>query len=171
MTIYNNCFHCSKETTNPKFCSNSCAAKHNNKGVRRHGKGPTVRECLRCSKETTNPKYCGIKCQKEYETSLKEEAFKRGEYKGKRLLYARNRWNRKYLSKEFGESCNSCGIEEWNGSPINLEVNHIDGQAYNNVLENLELLCPNCHSQTETFRNLGGRKSDRTYRKPDKHNW
>lgn len=124
-----------------------------------------MNNCRKCGKKTIGV-YCNNKCQAEYQTSLKEEAFKRGEYKGKRLLYAKGRWNRRYLSKHFGEKCNCCEIEEWNGKPISLEVNHIDGQAYNNVLENLELLCPNCHSQTATFRNLGARQSDRTYRKP-----
>ena len=87
-----------------------------------------------------------------------------GDYKGKRLQYSKDRWNRKYLSKVLGEKCNSCNIEEWNGSHIGLEVNHIDGHAYNNVIDNLELLCPNCHSQTDTYKNKGARISDRRYR-------
>jgi 5-methylcytosine-specific restriction endonuclease McrA len=48
--------------------------------------------------------------------------------------------------------CNSCGIDEYNGRHISLELNHIDGDRYNHLLENLELLCPNCHSQTGTYR-------------------
>jgi hypothetical protein len=123
-----------------------------------------MNNCKYCGKETLNPIYCNNSCHGLYQSKLKVEAFKKGEYIGKRLLYAKGRWNRRLLTEEFGEKCSSCGIEEWNGKPISLEVNHIDGQAYNNVLENLELLCPNCHSQTSTFRNLGARKSDRTYR-------
>lgn len=47
--------------------------------------------------------------------------------------------------------CNSCGISpEWNGKPLTLEINHIDGNCYNSVRENLEFLCPNCHSQKTT---------------------
>jgi 5-methylcytosine-specific restriction endonuclease McrA len=38
------------------------------------------------------------------------------------------------------------------GQPINLEVHHIDGDRTNNSLENLQLLCPNCHSYTTNFR-------------------
>lgn len=124
-----------------------------------------MNSCKNCGEPVAGV-YCNNTCQAQYQTRLKVEAFMRGEYKGKRMLYARNRWNRKLLSEHFGEKCSCCGIEEWNGKPINLEVNHIDGSAYNNVIENLELLCPNCHSQTDTFRNLGGRQSDRTYRKP-----
>lgn len=51
-----------------------------------------------------------------------------------------------------GRKCENCGIEEWLGKPINLEVHHIDGDRSNNSLDNLQLLCPNCHSYTENFR-------------------
>jgi 5-methylcytosine-specific restriction endonuclease McrA len=49
-------------------------------------------------------------------------------------------------------NCESCGISEYNGKPISLEVNHIDGNNGNHKLENLQILCPNCHSQTDTYR-------------------
>jgi 5-methylcytosine-specific restriction endonuclease McrA len=49
--------------------------------------------------------------------------------------------------------CEVCGIiDEYNGKPLTLEIHHIDGNKKNNVLENLQILCPNCHSQTETYR-------------------
>lgn len=43
--------------------------------------------------------------------------------------------------------CNSCGINTWNDKPLVLEIDHIDGCYWNNVKENLQFLCPNCHSQ------------------------
>jgi len=49
--------------------------------------------------------------------------------------------------------CEWCGISEWNDRPLTLELDHIDGNNRNNSIENLRLLCPNCHSQTNTFRN------------------
>ena len=52
--------------------------------------------------------------------------------------------------KEY--KCESCGIKKYNGSDISLELNHIDGDNSNHALINLELLCPNCHSQTPTYR-------------------
>ncbi len=119
--------------------------------------------CKNCDKETSGV-YCNNKCQQDYQVSLKESAFRNGEYKGKRLQYSKDRWNRRYLSKVLEEKCNCCGMNQWNGKPIGLEVNHIDGHAYNNVIDNLELLCPNCHSQTDTYKNKGARKSDRRYR-------
>lgn len=51
-----------------------------------------------------------------------------------------------------GRRCESCGLTEWLGKEINLEVHHIDGDHLNNSLDNLQLLCPNCHSYTKNWR-------------------
>jgi hypothetical protein len=59
---------------------------------------------------------------------------------------------RRRVILEQNDRCNKCGIDEWLGNPISLEVDHIDGDRHNNSRENLEGLCPNCHSQTETWR-------------------
>ena len=48
--------------------------------------------------------------------------------------------------------CEKCHISEWMGQKLTLELHHIDGDHYNNSLENLQILCPNCHSQTPNFR-------------------
>jgi hypothetical protein len=48
--------------------------------------------------------------------------------------------------------CESCGTETWMNKPIACELDHIDGNRTNHLLANLRILCPNCHSQTETFR-------------------
>lgn len=48
--------------------------------------------------------------------------------------------------------CSECGLEDiWNGKKINLTLDHINGVRNDNRIENLRFLCPNCHSQTETF--------------------
>ena len=47
--------------------------------------------------------------------------------------------------------CENCGISEWNGNPLNCQLHHIDGDPTNNTLENLQILCPNCHAQTDTY--------------------
>lgn len=59
--------------------------------------------------------------------------------------------------KEY--KCERCGITHWQGQPITLQLHHKDGNHYNNALENLEILCPNCHSQTDGY---VGRKKENT---------
>lgn len=48
--------------------------------------------------------------------------------------------------------CSCCGLSEWLGNPIPIELDHIDGNHANNNLTNLRLLCPNCHAMTDTYR-------------------
>lgn len=47
--------------------------------------------------------------------------------------------------------CDGCGISEWLGAPICIQIDHRNGISNDHRLENLRMLCPNCHSQTETY--------------------
>lgn len=62
--------------------------------------------------------------------------------------------------KEY--KCECCGINEWNGQPISLQLHHINGNSRDNSLENLQILCPNCHSQTD---NYGSKNTNKTHNK------
>lgn len=48
-------------------------------------------------------------------------------------------------------TCEICNITEWNGSKLSMQLDHIDGNSHNHLLSNLRMICPNCHSQTETY--------------------
>jgi 5-methylcytosine-specific restriction endonuclease McrA len=81
-----------------------------------------------------------------------------------KLLVKGRRTNRSDLKKRLLDAglkenrCEICGIDEWMGKPLNAQLHHKNGDGSDNRLENLELLCPNCHSQTDTY---GGRNGHR----------
>ena len=54
--------------------------------------------------------------------------------------------------------CDNCSLSEWQGVPIPLELHHINGGNKDNRLENIQLLCPNCHALTESYRGRNKRK-------------
>jgi 5-methylcytosine-specific restriction endonuclease McrA len=61
--------------------------------------------------------------------------------------------NRLFAEGYKKNECEKCGQKnKWKGELLNMELDHIDGDRTNHLLENLRILCPNCHSQTKTFR-------------------
>jgi hypothetical protein len=63
------------------------------------------------------------------------------------------------------ERCERCGLDEWMGEPLLLTLDHIDGDNRNNSIENLKILCPNCHSQTPTWCGKNKTRKNREYLK------
>jgi 5-methylcytosine-specific restriction endonuclease McrA len=81
------------------------------------------------------------------------------------LSAQRNRGHLKKRLLRLGvkhERCEICGISEWRGLRLGLALHHVNGDRLDNRIENLQLLCPNCHSQTDTFagRNRSGRNGE-----------
>ena len=120
--------------------------------------------CIQCGKlnenrPNTSGKYCNNQCQQDHQYKKRVDEWKAG---GK--LPGRSGIKR-YLS-EKKEGCWQCGITKWNGKDIVLELEHIDGNSENNTEENLSLLCPNCHSQTCTYKgkNAGNGRHSRRVR-------
>lgn len=114
--------------------------------------------CMNCliefkfSPSQSRGKYCSNKCQLEYQrNTLVYEKYLQGKTKNIPTI-------RKFLIKEHGYACAECGIGEYNNKPITLQVDHIDGNSDNNLPSNVRLLCPNCHSQTPTYK--GGNKNN-----------
>jgi 5-methylcytosine-specific restriction endonuclease McrA len=70
-------------------------------------------------------------------------------------------WITKIVFDEQQYKCNSCGLDKWMESMITLELEHKDGNNKNNERDNLELLCPNCHSLTHTWRGRNKRTTKR----------
>ena len=102
--------------------------------------------------------FCNNKCQANYRWSKKKKEI---EETGK---IPERRVGIRYLKETRGDKCEICGLEEWNDKEIVMTMDHINGNSDDNTLLNLRLICPNCDSQTPTYknRNLGkGRHSRR----------
>jgi 5-methylcytosine-specific restriction endonuclease McrA len=122
--------------------------------------------CRNCGIEkratySSNGFYCSNKCQREYTTKQTDIEW----INGNTEIYKTNASRRRALTRLHGHKCYCCEITEWQGKEIVLELEHIDGNGDNNILENLALICPNCHSQTGTYKNRNKGKSSREYRR------
>ena len=111
--------------------------------------------CLYCaSKFEFSPhqyvgKYCSNKCCGLHKSALHKQKW----YDGK-LKRIDRATVRRYLAEDRGYKCEICGLgKNWNGKPITLHVDHINGDPANDLPNNMRLLCPNCHSQTEFLGN------------------
>ena len=72
---------------------------------------------------------------------------------------SRNHLKRRLLKEGLKENvCEQCGLTEWCENPLNMQLDHNNGDGSDNRLENISFLCPNCHSQTDTY---GGRNGHR----------
>jgi hypothetical protein len=102
-------------------------------------------DCLNCGTTVTKAnsagKYCSNACQHKHIRDLKIETNTASAGTVKR-----------YLIETSGYICSECRISDWNSKPITLELEHKNGNSDDNSLDNVCLLCPNCHSQTTTYK-------------------
>jgi hypothetical protein len=144
-----------------RFCSRSCSATFNNK--KREYSCSYIKQgtCLNCNVvfnykvNSYRGKFCSNKCSGRYRflnNTLKEA--EKGVIDQAITL-------KKVLVYKSGYQCSICDISEWNNTKLSLHLDHIDGNSDNNSILNLRLLCPNCHSQTDTF---SGRNKKNTKR-------
>lgn len=143
------CLNCSKPLTKVqfKFCSLKCSAIFNKN---RLGTGNPLKRkryvdkrnnCLYCKVPVTT-KYCSNTCYANFKI---ENSLSMGDTVSHVSM-------KRYLLEKYGKFCWVCKNESWNNQQITLELDHIDGNSFNNALKNLRILCPNCHSQTLTYK-------------------
>ncbi len=74
-------------------------------------------------------------------------------FNGSHLTYQSHKLKKRLLKEGIKQhQCESCGLSEWLSNPIPLEMHHVNGVSTDNALENIQLLCPNCHALTENYR-------------------
>ena len=113
---------------------------------------------LNCNPKTINPvlerlglEYAGNMSGKGL--SKKNPKMTLSEYLANSKDIQSNKVRIKLLEEGIKEhKCECCGLSTWLGKPIPLELHHKDGDRHNNILNNFELLCPNCHAFTESYR-------------------
>jgi len=94
------------------------------------------------------PNPSGKGTHKKERSRFTEEGLNSGKFPNAQS-YKLKKWLIKHGLKK--NQCECCGITEWQGNPIECTLHHKDGNKHNNKISNLQILCPNCHSQTDTF--------------------
>lgn len=103
----------------------------------------------------------GLKgCKKPIQEKIKTEDILSGKHPEFQTYKLKNRLIKSGI---LNNECSECKIKDWNGKPLNMELDHIDGNRHNHRLSNLRLLCPNCHAQTDTYRSKNKPNKDKAY--------
>jgi len=133
------------------------------KMVYRIGLKKEDKNCKNCGKKLEDNnydkkqiKYCSKTCQRKKEYKEYVDRWKQGNENGLKGKFSTSMHIRRYLFEKYNSKCCKCGWDKINPITKNhpLEIDHKDGNWLNNKEDNLELLCPNCHSLTPTYKNL-----------------
>ena len=131
----------------------------------------SARHCVGCGRELVKrheKRFCSLVCQRAAERQDNIERWLRTGRAS--AIGGRGHYIRRYLFDEQTGRCAVCSIEgDWNGAPLTLVLDHIDGDSSNNCRDNLRLVCPNCDSQLPTYksRNRGNGRAWRRQRYAD----
>jgi len=124
--------------------------------------------CLNCGTPLgqCQYKYCSKKCSGRYLYEQRVKKWLSGELDGS-ANHGHAEYVKRYLLEKYNNQCSKCGWSEINPytKTLPLEVEHIDGDAYNNDPSNVTLLCPNCQSLTKTYRGANKGNGKRKYLK------
>lgn len=160
-----------------KCCSRSCANKL--RGGEVHHKWKEKGNCLNCDKELTETTrdFCSQTCVGQY---TRKQVFKKIEngtyvFNNKVKGNSKNRILKLYLIHKNGHKCSVCELNEWMNKLIPLQLDHKDGDSHNDSLNNIRLICPNCHAQTPNYCGKNKGNGKRKHRNDDykngKGNW
>lgn len=157
------CLRCKKELTynqfrnKSKYCSHSCSAIVSNSGLL---KTDEVRKKISVS----NKEYFVLHGPREWTPDEKNKISNSVKLRWKDWLIkqpfdnASPETKRKIVILEQNNKCNRCLNDKWLDNVLILEIEHKDGNHHNNSRNNLEALCPNCHSLTKTWRGRNSRR-------------
>jgi len=95
------------------------------------------------------PNQAGIGIRKNMPSIPIEDIIKHGKHPNYQSFKLKKRLIKEGLKENV---CENCGVSDWQNQKLEMELHHIDGNRFNHLLSNIQLLCPNCHSQTDTFR-------------------
>lgn len=120
--------------------------------------------CKNCGKEIRyNKIFCDVKCIGEHKHKESYLYFLNNHEEYSNGGYTPKGFKDFFLNEQDGK-CAICGInQEWNGNKLVFIIDHIDGDASNNKRENIRMICPNCDSQTNTFKSKNKNSKRRNY--------